>query len=65
MHPEIVSIGPLTIRSYGLFLAFGFLAGIVFAAWRARRAGENPDHLYNMSVWLVISALLGSRIYFV
>ena len=65
MHPEIISFGPLAIRSYGLFLAIGFMAGIMFAAWRAAKAGENPDHFYNMSVWLVISALLGARIYYV
>jgi phosphatidylglycerol---prolipoprotein diacylglyceryl transferase len=65
MHPEIISFGPLAIRSYGLFLAIGFMTGIMFAARRARLAGENPDHLYNISIWLVVSALLGARIYYV
>ena len=46
-------------------LAIGFFAGIMFAAWRAKRDGENPDHVYNLSVWLVISSLVGSRLYYV
>ena len=57
MHPEIVSFGPFTIRSYGLMLAFGFLAGIYFAARRAEKYGENPDHVYNLTVWIIISSI--------
>jgi len=65
MHPSIITIGSFTIRSYGLMLAIGFLSGITFAAWRAKKAGENPDHIYNLSVWIVISSLLGARLYYV
>ncbi len=46
-------------------LAIGFITGIMFAAYRAKRAGDNPDHVYNLSVWLVISSLLGARLYYV
>ena len=65
MHPTIISFGPLAIRSYGLMLAAGFLTGIILAAWRAKRVGENPEHIYNISVWLVVSSLLGARLYYV
>ena len=65
MHPEIIAIGPFAIRSYGLMLAIGFLTGIMFAAWRAKKAGENPDHVYNLSFWLVISSLAGARLHYV
>ena len=65
MHPEIISIGPLTVRAYGLMLAVAFFTGIMFAAWRAKRAGESPDHIYNLSVWLVISSLFGARLYYI
>ena len=65
MHSEIVSIGPFTIRAYGLMLAIGFLTGIMFAARRAKKAGENPEHVYNLSFWVVISSLVGARLYYV
>ena len=65
MHPTIISLGPIAIRSYGLMLAIGFMTGIMFAAWRARKWGENPDHIYNLAVYIVISALLGARIYYI
>ena len=43
MHPIIFSLGPFAVRGYGLMLAIGFFAGILLAAWRAKKAGENPD----------------------
>jgi phosphatidylglycerol:prolipoprotein diacylglycerol transferase len=65
MHPDIISIGPFTIRSYGLMLATGFLTGILLAVRRARKAGENPEHIYNLAVWIVISSLFGARVYYI
>ena len=65
MHSTIISIGPFAIRSYGFMLAIGFLTGIMIAAKRAQKAGENPEHIYNLSVWVVISSLLGARLYYV
>ncbi|MBT4483214.1 MAG: prolipoprotein diacylglyceryl transferase [Candidatus Latescibacteria bacterium] len=65
MHPEIFSIGKFTIRSYGFMLAIGFLTGITLAARRAQKSGENPDHIYNLSIWAVISSLLGARVYYI
>jgi len=65
MFPEIFSFGPFHIRSYGLMLAIGFLAGIMLAARRAAKAGENPEHIYSISVWIVLSSLLGSRLFYV
>ncbi len=65
MFPEIFSFGPFHIRSYGLMLAMGFLAGIMLATRRAARRGENPDHIYSISVRAVIWSLLGSRFFYV
>ncbi len=65
MHPEILSFGPITISSYGLMLSIGFLFGITFAAYRAKKMGEDPDHVYNLSIWIVLSSLFGARFYYV
>jgi phosphatidylglycerol---prolipoprotein diacylglyceryl transferase len=65
MHPVIISIGPFAIRAYGLMLAIAFFTGITVAVWRAKRAGESPDHIYNLSVWIVLSSLFGARLYYI
>ena len=65
MHPDIVAFGPFAIHAYGLLLAIGFLSGIMLAAHRAKAQGENPDHIYNLSIWVVASALFGARLYYI
>ena len=65
MHPDIVSLGPFHIRSYGLMLALGFFSGIILAARRAKKTGESPDHIYNIAVWGVIFSLIGARLSYV
>ncbi len=65
MHPDIVEFGPFAIRSYGLMLAIGFVTGIFIAAHRAERRGENPDHIFNLAIWVIVSALIGARLYYV
>lgn len=65
MHPTLLKIGPFAARSYGFMLALGFFAGIMLSAWRAKKSGENPDHIYNLAVWVVLSSILGARIYYI
>lgn len=61
MHPVLIDLGRLKIYSYGLMLALSFLIGIVIAGRRAGRRGINPDIVYDLSIILVLGAVLGSR----
>ncbi|MBN1595292.1 prolipoprotein diacylglyceryl transferase [candidate division FCPU426 bacterium] len=65
MHPILFSIGPLTLRSYGFFVALGFALAI-YLAWRqAKKEGIDPDHFLDMSLWVVISGIVGARLMYV
>ena len=65
MNPEILSIGPFAIHWYGLLI----VGGTVLAAWiatiEAKRRGENPDHIWNMLIWVLIFGIIGARLYHV
>ena len=61
MHPVLIDLGFLKIYSYGFMLALSFLAGIVLAARRARSKGLSPDMIYDLSIILVLGAVIGSR----
>lgn len=61
MHPILIEIGPLRIYSYGFMLAMSFWIGILLAARRAAKRGINPDHIYDMSIILILAAVIGSR----
>ncbi len=55
----------LRIFGYGLAMVFGFLTGIFLAQWRARRAGENPEHIAYCGMLALIGGVVGARIAYV
>ncbi|MCK4907089.1 MAG: prolipoprotein diacylglyceryl transferase [Spirochaetes bacterium] len=54
----------LPLRSYGVFLALAFLTGIFFAQRRGPREGISEKHIADISLAIIISALIGSRVFF-
>ena len=50
---------------YGLMVTFGTLAGAIVADREARRRGQNPDHVWNALIPVMIFGLLGARLYHV
>lgn len=65
MYPILVKIGPLSIYTYGFFIALGFLAGIFFAVKEAKRLGEDPDMIMDLCFYILVSAIIGSRLFYV
>ncbi len=58
-----IHLGPLHIRYYAVLLLAGILAAAVLIARRARRRGEDPEHLWNGLFWVVLAGIIGARIY--
>ena len=56
---------PLRIYGYGLMLILGFLLGMFLARWRARRAGEDPEHVTYCGVLALVGGIVGARIAFI
>lgn len=46
-------------------LAVSFLIGIYLAAWRARRRGIKPNLILDLSVYIILAAVVGSRLLYV
>jgi phosphatidylglycerol---prolipoprotein diacylglyceryl transferase len=63
MIPVLLRLGPLTIYSYGLMMAFGFIAGDLVLGRECRRRGFSPELASAVVVWGAIAGLVGSRIY--
>ncbi len=55
----------LPLHSYGLLIASAFLVGIWLAQREARRRGQDPERLADLSFWILVAALVGSRVFFV
>ena len=63
MIPVILRLGPITIYSYGLMMAFGFIAGDLLLTRECRRRGYNPEVASAVVVWGAIGGIVGARIY--
>ena len=62
MHPIAFQLGPLTIHWYGVMIALAFLAGLWTATLRARRENIPGEKIADVSLWLMVGAILGARV---
>jgi phosphatidylglycerol---prolipoprotein diacylglyceryl transferase len=65
MHPILIDLGRIQIRSYGFMLAVSFLLGIWLAGHRAKRYGIDPQKILDLSVIIILAAVVGSRLLYV
>lgn len=65
MLPDIVSIGPLTLHSYGLLLALAFLAGTIVIERLAAPRGLDRDAVLDCALVIMAAAVVGSRAFYV
>ena len=65
MYPVIYDLGPLAINSYGLMLGIAFIVGIYLSTKLAEKNDIKPDHLLNLGIIIIISAVIGARIFFI
>ncbi|EAY26919.1 prolipoprotein diacylglyceryl transferase [Microscilla marina] len=60
--PEIFSIGPLTIRWYGLLFASGFLIGQQIIAKIFKIEGKPEADLEKLLIYMVVCTVVGARL---
>lgn len=64
MYPTLFRIGPISIHSYGLMMATGFLLALV--VWRRLPAKNiSADRLNSLLVWLLVPGIIGARLFYV
>lgn len=56
------SIGPLTIRTFGLLVGIGVLVGAWIAAREIERLGVPREETYSLATRMVVAGLIGSRL---
>jgi phosphatidylglycerol:prolipoprotein diacylglycerol transferase len=61
MQPEL-HLGPLTIQTFGICFAVGFLAAAGVIARRFRELGESSDWSWELTFSVMVGGLVGSRL---
>ncbi|MEI7619988.1 MAG: prolipoprotein diacylglyceryl transferase [Candidatus Falkowbacteria bacterium] len=62
-QPELITLGPITIYWYGLFMVLSMILGTITAMIIAKRYNINKDQIIDLSFYLIIGGLLGARVY--
>jgi phosphatidylglycerol:prolipoprotein diacylglycerol transferase len=62
MYPELFRIGNFPINTYGVLLALAFLAALLIAARLAARDQLPRERIYDLGLWMLLAALLGSKV---
>ena len=55
----------LPLHTYGVMIASAFVVGIYLAQREARRQGLDPERVADLSFWILVAALVGSRVYYI
>lgn len=62
MHPVLIDLGFATIGTYGFALVLAYLSAIWFGVFRARQEGIPPGQILDLSVWLLVGAIVGAKL---
>ncbi|MCZ7602199.1 MAG: prolipoprotein diacylglyceryl transferase [Melioribacteraceae bacterium] len=61
-NPNIISIGPLTVRWYGLLFALSFIIGYQIFVWIYKREGRSEKELSDLIWYMIIATVVGARL---
>ncbi len=53
------------LHTYGLLIATGFVLGILLAVRRAQREFLDPNMILDLSFWILVAAMVGSRVFYI
>ncbi|MBN2333368.1 MAG: prolipoprotein diacylglyceryl transferase [Deltaproteobacteria bacterium] len=61
----MIKWGGLTIHTYGLLVAIGFLMAMIYAVQAGKKEGLAPDLIYDLFFYALLFAIIGARILYV
>jgi phosphatidylglycerol---prolipoprotein diacylglyceryl transferase len=64
MYPVLLQLGPITIYSYGVMMALGFLAAGWVIGKELERQGKDAGFASTLVLWAAVGGLIGARLLF-
>lgn len=65
MFRTLFHLGSLEIHTYGVMQAVAFFTAIFIAVRRAKQEGLNPNVIFDLAIWILVSVVVGARIWYV
>src|SRR5687767_14063162 len=63
--PTAISLGPIEVRWYAVFILTGIVAAIWLSQRIVRRRGMDPDFILDVAPLVVLAGVVGARAYYV
>lgn len=60
-----IHIGPIPIQVWGLMVSLGILAGAWAASKMAKRRGQDPKLIWDLSFWVIVGAFLFAKLFMI
>ncbi len=65
MHPTLLAFGNFKIYTYGVFLALAFWFALLAGKRLAKREGLDPEIFADLFFYVLVSAIIGARLFYV
>ncbi len=68
MHPIMLSLGSITVYTYGFFIAVGFLTAFYYISYSLKKSNNkiiSQEDLYSLFLYAIIAAIVGARLLYV
>jgi len=65
MFRTLFSVGSFEIHTYGVMQAIAFFTAILIAVRMAKREGIDPNIVFDLAIWVLVSVVIGARIWYV
>ncbi len=62
VRPELLQVGPLVVRWYGLLFALLFWIGFLIVRWQFRLEDKDESSLHSLLTYLVVGTIVGARL---
>ena len=62
MHPVLIDLGFIQIRSYGFFFALAYIIAISFGLYRRKRFGLSQDNIIDIAIYIMIGSVIGAKL---
>jgi len=63
--PVAISLGPIDVRWYAIFILSGMIFGIGLVYWLAAKRGLDPEFALDMVPWVIVLGVVGARGYYI
>ncbi|MHB8869050.1 MAG: prolipoprotein diacylglyceryl transferase [Thermoleophilia bacterium] len=64
MYPQLFSIGPVTIHSFGVMMSLAFITAGVTAAWQLKKRGIDPELAYSLLIAAIVGGVVGAKVHY-